>query len=239
MALVRSSAKWDLILLDWYMPGCDGMELARAIEAESGPGTPPMVMLSSNAASARSSLGRERNPLAAHLTKPVRRQQLHQVLSRVLSRSDPAASLRKLAVASAGPSLAERLPLEILVADDNPVNQKVAGRLLERWGYRPKMASNGLEVLEAVREHDFDLVLLDLQMPVMDGPEAARRITREIPAERRPRIVALTAAAFRQDQDECLEAGMEGFLAKPIEVSKLEQALVECHARRRRDPTHV
>jgi signal transduction histidine kinase/ActR/RegA family two-component response regulator len=126
-------------------------------------------------------------------------------------------------------SLAERIPLRILLAEDNLVNQKVAVRLLEKMGYRLRVAANGLEVLDALRQQDFDLVFMDVQMPEMDGLEATRQIRRDWPADRAPRIVAMTAGAFEADQQRCLDAGMDDYVSKPIRVRQLREVLERCH----------
>jgi len=223
------AASWDLLILDWHMPEMDGVELALAVKSELGAGAPPMVMLSSGAASLGSAFGGQPNPLAAYLTKPVRRQHLHRVLAHLLSGN-------RAPVRSGAPSLdagfASRMPLRILVADDNIVNQKVAQRLLERWGYRPDLAQDGVEVLDAVRHRSYDLVLLDVQMPVMDGIEAAERIRREVPAAHRPYLAALTAGAFKRDRDRCIEAGMDTFLSKPLDIGELRAVLEKCYAQK-------
>src|SRR5205085_8648849 len=121
--------------------------------------------------------------------------------------------------------LGQRLPLRILLAEDNTVNQKLALRLLERMGYRADVAANGLEVLEALRRQSYDVILMDVQMPEMDGLEATRAIHRDLPAKQRPRIIAMTANAMRCDREECLAAGMSDYLTKPIQVKALHEAL--------------
>jgi CheY-like chemotaxis protein len=128
----------------------------------------------------------------------------------------------------AGDRLAERLPLRILLAEDNSINQRVGLLLLERMGYQADVAGNGVEVLEALRRQPYDLVLMDLQMPGMDGLEATRRIRAEIPVERQPRIVALTANVLREQREACLTAGMDDFVQKPIVFADLRAALSRC-----------
>jgi signal transduction histidine kinase/ActR/RegA family two-component response regulator len=123
------------------------------------------------------------------------------------------------------PGLAERHPLRILLAEDNLVNQKLALRLLQQMGYRADLARNGVEAIEAVERQTYDLVLMDVQMPEMDGLEASRCIVQRWPDERRPRIVAMTANATRGDREQCIAAGMDDYLSKPIRVDALLQAL--------------
>jgi signal transduction histidine kinase/CheY-like chemotaxis protein len=122
-------------------------------------------------------------------------------------------------------SLASRLPMRILLAEDNPVNQKVGIRLLEKLGYHPDLAANGQEALDAVRRQTYDLVLMDMQMPVMDGLEASRVIVQEYPIHTRPLIVAMTANVLESDRAACKNAGMDDFLGKPVLLSDLHKLL--------------
>ncbi len=124
----------------------------------------------------------------------------------------------------------DREPLRILLAEDNPLNQKVARLLLEKLGYSADLAANGLEVLAALERQDYDVVLMDVMMPELDGLEATRRIVARWPRERRPRIVAVTASAMREDRERCLAAGMDEYLSKPIDLQVLAEALQ--HSRR-------
>jgi signal transduction histidine kinase/ligand-binding sensor domain-containing protein/DNA-binding response OmpR family regulator len=128
----------------------------------------------------------------------------------------------------AGPPLAESLPLRILVAEDNSINQKVALLMLERLGYRADVAGDGFEVLAALERQSYSVVLMDIQMPEMDGLEATRRIRSDLPAERQPRIIAMTANVLQQYRDACLEAGMDDFLGKPVLFPDLRAALERC-----------
>jgi CheY-like chemotaxis protein/HPt (histidine-containing phosphotransfer) domain-containing protein len=159
----------------------------------------------------------------AHLTKPVKASQLFNALVGVFGDecAEPAASQ-----AAFDDSLGERWPLRILLAEDNAVNQKLAVQVLRRLGYRADVAGNGLEALDALRRQTYDLVLMDVQMPEMDGLQATERILAEWPAGRRPRIVALTANALAEDRAECLAAGMDDYVPKPIRVDELSQALL-------------
>ena len=129
--------------------------------------------------------------------------------------------------------MAKQHPLRILLAEDNLVNQKLALRLLEQMGYRADLASNGLEALESVARQTYDVVLMDVQMPEMDGLEASRRITRDTAAGARPYIIAMTANAMQGDREMCLEAGMDDYIAKPIRVPKLIEALRQVPIRTR------
>ena len=143
----------------------------------------------------------------------------------------PAGQSRAAPVIDSG--LAERLPLRILLAEDNPVNQRVALSMLRKMGYEPQVVSNGRRVLEALEEEGFDVVLMDVQMPEMDGLEATRRICARWRQSMRPRIIAMTANAMRGDRERCLEAGMDDYLPKPIEPRVLGAALERCQRRMR------
>ena len=124
------------------------------------------------------------------------------------------------------PAMAERHPLRILLAEDNVVNQKLAMRLLQQMGYRADLAGNGVEAIERIERETYDVVLMDVQMPEMDGLEASRRITTQWPVGQRPRIVAMTANAMQGDREECVAAGMDDYVTKPIRVDALVQALL-------------
>ena len=131
-------------------------------------------------------------------------------------------------------SLAQRYPLRILLAEDNPVNQRVATLMLERIGYQVDLVNTGTQALSAATARDYDLILMDVHMPEMDGLEASRRITSRWPAGERPHIVAMTANAMQGDREMCLEAGMDDYLTKPIRVDRLVEALNQVPARKDR-----
>lgn len=156
---------------------------------------------------------------AAQLYKPVKPAQLQQVIVRVLQGG------RRASRPADSPSVPAEQRLRVLVADDNAVNLKVATVLLERLGHLVDVAGNGSEALAAVRSRPFDLVLMDVYMPVMDGLEASRQIRDTLPAQDRPVVVALTAGAFAQERARCRDAGMEHFVAKPIRRAELEAVL--------------
>jgi len=121
--------------------------------------------------------------------------------------------------------LAEEFPLDILLVEDNAVNQKVALRFLQRIGYRADAVGNGLEAVTALESRHYDLVFMDLQMPIMDGIEASRQIRRRLPADRQPKIVALTANAMQGDRELCLSAGMDDYISKPVKIHEIDAAI--------------
>ncbi len=186
----------------------------------------PLVMLTS--------LGQqecevEEVDFAAFLTKPIKPSQLYDAVAGIFAAGGPRAKKRD---ARAAPTfdaqMGERHPLRILLAEDNVVNQKLALRLLERMGYRADVAGNGFEVLEALYRQSYDVILMDVQMPEMDGLEATRFIVQEWSRQERPRIVAMTANAMKEDREKCLAAGMEDYVSKPIRVDELVEALCKC-----------
>jgi PAS domain S-box-containing protein len=223
---------FDLAILDMQMPGMDGVTLAAEIRRFRDARSLPLVMLTS--------LGsREEVPgsveFAACLTKPVKPSQLYDTLMNVFG----AASAD---VEAPGPperrdgQLAERLPLRVLVAEDNVVNQQLAVLLLKKIGYRADVAANGLEVLEALDRETYDVVIMDVQMPEMDGLEATRQIRQRWPPGRRPHIIAATANAMQEEREACLAAGMNAYLSKPIRVESLATALSNCRPHPPRTP---
>ena len=164
---------------------------------------------------------------AACLTKPVRPAQLYDTLMDVFGTA-PAHVQAPGPRERRGGQLAELLPLRILVAEDNIVNQQLAVLLLKKLGYRADVAANGLEVLEALGRETYDVVIMDVQMPEMDGLEATRQIHQRWPAGRRPHIIAATANAMPEEREACLAAGMNAYLSKPIRVDNLATALSSC-----------
>jgi signal transduction histidine kinase/CheY-like chemotaxis protein len=209
---------YDLAIIDMHMPGMDGSTLAARIQAAGH--TLPLVLFSS--------LGRREatdSLFAASLAKPLRQSQLFDTLVTLLAHD----AAPKRAPPSAKPkidaTLATRHPLRILLAEDNVVNQKLAIRLLQQMGYRADLASNGIEAIESIERQTYDVVLMDVQMPEMDGLEASRRITARWEPAQRPRIVAMTANAMQGDRETCLAAGMDDYVVKPIRVDALVEAL--------------
>ena len=178
----------------------------------------------------RKEAGDTEGHFSGYLTKPLRQSQLFDTLVTLLTHAAPkpaAASKPKLDA-----SMAQRHPLRILLAEDNVVNQKLAMRLLQQMGYRADLASNGIEAIECVERQTYDVVLMDVQMPEMDGLEASRRITAKWQPHERPRIVAMIANAMQGDREECLAAGMDDYVTKPIRVDGLVQALMAAMPRR-------
>jgi signal transduction histidine kinase/CheY-like chemotaxis protein len=227
---IEEGEAFDLAILDMRMPEMDGLALASRIRGRNM--TLPLVLLSSLG---RHEAGASADLFSAFLAKPVRQSQLYDTLVGLLAKdasAKPAAS--SMGKPSIDPQMAARHPLRILLAEDNVVNQKLALRILQQMGYRADLASNGLEAIESVARQAYDVVLMDVQMPEMDGLEATRAICERWAPGQRPRIVAMTANAMQGDREICLAAGMDDYLTKPIRVDRLIEALAVSHVRRDR-----
>jgi signal transduction histidine kinase/DNA-binding response OmpR family regulator/HAMP domain-containing protein len=223
---LRAGESFDLAILDMHMPEMDGMQLAREIRQLNA--QMPLALFSSLG---RREVGEQADLFAAHLTKPIKQSQLLDVLVTIFATNKARQGERHSSERiTLDPETAARHPLKILLAEDNLVNQKLALRLLQQMGYRADVAANGLEALDAVKRQPYDVVLMDVQMPEMDGLEATRRI-RSLTGSKNlsilpPRIVAMTANAMQGDREACLSAGMNDYIAKPIQVKELQNALV-------------
>ncbi|OLE96249.1 MAG: hypothetical protein AUG75_22660 [Cyanobacteria bacterium 13_1_20CM_4_61_6] len=223
LAQVQAGVPFDVAVLDMQMPDMDGLMLARQIRRHQNAQALPLVMLTSLGQREIDTGGVE---FAAFLHKPIKPSQLYNALISIFAeQAQPVLKQAGAAGTQFDALLGQRLPLRILVAEDNTVNQKLALRQLERMGYRADVAANGLEVLQALQRQSYDVILMDVQMPDMDGLEASRVIHEEWPAEQCPRIVAVTANAMQSDREECLAAGMDDYLAKPIQINALQEAL--------------
>ena len=217
---IEAGEGFDVAILDMHMPEMDGLALARRIRAARR--ALPLVLFSSLG---RREAGDTEGLFDAYLAKPIRQSHLFDTLVSLFAREPAALVAPARAKPQIDPEMALRHPLRILLAEDNVVNQKLALRLLQQMGYRADLASNGIEAIESVERQTYDVVLMDVQMPEMDGLEASKRITaRWSPAER-PRIVAMTANAMQGDRDMCLAAGMDDYITKPIRVERLVEAL--------------
>ena len=225
-ALAGSGADpFGLVLLDMMMPGMDGEETARLIRADPRRRGLPLVLLSSAGhRGGRAEL--QKSGFAAALVKPVRQSQLFDALADVLAeeRAVPRTEGPKEAPPKEAPkegATVEPLGLRVLLAEDNSTNQKLALRLLSKWGCRADAVANGMEALDALAQAPYDAVLMDVQMPEMDGLEATAAIRlREADGQRIP-IIAMTANAMQGDREHCLEAGMDDYVSKPIRPQEL------------------
>ena len=225
LELFKEENYFDVAILDLQMPEMDGLELASEIKKLNNCQSLPLVLLSSSGIP-ESSEEVQKIGFAAILQKPIKPSNLYQVLLGIflqkpikLMAGKPERKKQEI------PNLAEELPLRILLAEDNAVNQKVGLNILKRLNYLADIAANGLEVLDALKRQKYDLVLMDMQMPEMDGLEATRKICEERSLEERPYIIALTANAMSGDRQVCIDAGMNDYLSKPIQIQDLIIAL--------------
>jgi signal transduction histidine kinase/CheY-like chemotaxis protein len=209
-----------LVILDYQMPDMDGIRLAEAIRQDTSLGEPALLLLSSAGRRFDFDLFRQAR-IAAYLTKPVGQSELLDAVARALHASET----------ESAPEIAPHLapgarPLSILLAEDNPVNQRLVARMLEKRGHAVEIASNGREAVEWFGRGKFDAILMDVQMPELDGFDATRAIrAREKRLGVRTPIIALTAHALNDDRERCLNAGMDEFVSKPIEATELFAAL--------------
>jgi PAS domain S-box-containing protein len=221
---IRRGDPFDLAILDMQMPEMDGVTLAGEIRRYRDARELALLMLTSLASWRDFRGGAE---FAASLTKPIKPSQLYDTLMSVFG---PTPAGVQMPTPRAGPveQLAERMPLRILLAEDNVVNQQLALLLLKKLGYRADVTADGLEALQALEREPYDVVLMDVQMPKMDGLEATRHIHQRWPKGRRPHVIAATANAMQEEREACLAAGMDDYLAKPIHLEELAAALRRC-----------
>jgi signal transduction histidine kinase/DNA-binding response OmpR family regulator len=217
---IKRGEKYEIAILDMHMPEMDGVTLSNEIRKNGI--LLPLIMLTS--------LG-WRDPgdtvnFTAFLTKPVKQSSLYNAIITALSAQSPDAKRAASPDMVFDSHLAERYPMKILLAEDNAVNQKLAIRILGRMGYRVDVAGNGLEVLESLERQHYDLILMDVQMPEMDGLDATRFIRNKLPPTIQPCIIAMTANAMQGDREDCLAAGMNDYVSKPIQVKELQDALM-------------
>jgi PAS domain S-box-containing protein len=227
LQLLEQEESFDLAIFDMHMPEMDGAMLAVQVRSRAHLPRLPLVMLTSMSNSSRQ-LKAEYGELdfAAFLTKPIKPAQLYEVILGIFTEQ----KVRKTTIPTTPQvvgNLAEQLPLRILLAEDNVVNQKVALRVLQRFGYRADVAGNGVEAVAALRRQSYDVIFMDVQMPVMDGLEATREICAAWGGAR-PRIIAMTANAIEGDREKCLAAGMDDYISKPVRLEELQAALERC-----------
>ena len=226
--LLRAGGQFDLAMVDSQLAGMDGAELARQIRKLPGAAMMPLVILTPPGNLAGPAAGA---PIAfAHsVSKPVKPAQLYAAIERALFSDKRAGETPPPAPKTEQP-LAERLPLRVLLVDDNSINQKVAARLVQQLGYKPDLAGNGREALEAMDRRPYDLVFMDVMMPEIDGLEATRiireRQKQDLPNYRsRILIIAMTAQAMQTDREKCIASGMDDYLAKPIRPKDVREVI--------------
>jgi signal transduction histidine kinase/CheY-like chemotaxis protein len=214
LGILKRDETFDLVLSDMQMPYMDGLQLAESIRAQHP--LIPIILLSS--------VGDEYNQknlqlFSSILTKPVKQHLLGKHILSGLQPHDKPGSEEKTVHEKLPHNLSEKYPLRILVAEDNLINQQVILHILNKMGYQPELVENGQESVDAAGEKDFDIILMDMQMPEMDGLEATRAIRKTQGTQ--PVIIALTANTMQGDQEECLQAGMDDYISKPVKLEEL------------------
>lgn len=220
LASIQRGETYDVALIDYQMPEMDGLTLIAEIRKLRSAQQLPIVLVSS--------FGRDvhaQADITAFLMKPLRASQLYEVLLGVFAKASLPPPPTSDTTSEFDGEMGQRLPLRILLAEDHATNRKLALLMLERLGYRADVAANGLEVLAALERQTYDVILMDVQMPEMDGLEATHQIRRRWPQEAGPRIIAMTANVTKEDRQACLDAGMNDHLTKPIKVPELVAAL--------------
>ncbi|MBM7070274.1 response regulator [Actibacterium sp. 188UL27-1] len=225
---IKDGLAFDAAILDMHMPDMDGLELTLLLRGRDETARLPVILLSSIGSSADHDGERlEIAKVDAVLSKPVKPSPVVNALLTAFMgqpiRVDGMGREREKSVYDE--TLAEGMPLRILLADDHPTNQKLGLLVLKRLGYRADVAGNGLEVIEALRRKPYDIILMDIEMPEMDGVQATQRIRKDWPEDEWPIIVAVTANAMKGDRERFLAAGMDGYVSKPIRVEALVEAL--------------
>ncbi|MFK7843903.1 MAG: two-component regulator propeller domain-containing protein [Rhodothermales bacterium] len=217
---VYDQQAYDIIFIDLHMPEMDGQELALELAKHKDVKKVPRILLTS-----LGQLTKEVENIlwTGRLSKPVKLSSLQAILASALHTQNKELQVQQSSVLNV--SFAEKHPLSILVAEDNLVNQKVINRILDRLGYTIDLANNGQEVLSALEAKQYDIVLMDLHMPEMDGIEATKEIMIKWPASEQPVVVAMTAAVLEEDKKRCEAAGMQGFISKPVKLDKLMKTL--------------
>ncbi len=228
LEIIKAGNQFDLAILDYHMPEMDGMMLAEKIKELPANSSLPLILLSSYG------YHYEKNSnfslFAATLTKPIKFSQLHSALITVLKKNKAVAKEnRQTATSNFDSGIGKQYPLKILLAEDNKVNQKVALRFLEKLGYRADVAFNGIEVLDSLKRQFYDVILMDVQMPDMDGEQATIEIRKTFPPKQQPRIIAMTANAMKIDLDKYIASGMDDYIVKPFKIEELVRSLIESY----------
>ena len=224
LELLRQGEVFDVAIVDMQMPQIDGISLADLIHSLPGYQDLPIVILSSTNSCYCPLQELESEPMTC-LNKPVKQSELYQVFNQFLGKNLGEVHIYKSQQSTVFCELACQLPLRLLLAEDASVNQKVVLNMLKRLGYRAETASNGLDVLEALQRQTYDVIFMDVQMPEINGLEVTRQIRQQYNSDSQPWIIAMTAGAMRNSCQECLDAGMNDYISKPLRLEDIIQAL--------------
>ncbi len=223
---IRTGQAVDAVILDHQLLKQENQAFVSTLQQRLHAQTIPLVVLTPMGLDP---LGRTKTAPVTYLHKPVKQSQFYHVL-RGLFIVQPPTMPAAATSSSFDPNMAKQFPLKILLAEDNTVNQKLALLMLERLGYRADIAGNGLEVITALCRQSYDVILMDVQMPEMDGLTATRQIRENKLLQVQPRIIAMTANAMQGDRETCLAAGMDDYVSKPIRTQELTRALKACQS---------
>jgi CheY-like chemotaxis protein len=219
IALLASGHTYDIGLVDSNLPNASALDFGKYVRGRYTKQEFPLILIAPPNDTHPKETVREIFNL--YLTKPITRSRLFDSLMTVLGELN----LMTVRAEQSKLKLGERLPLSILLAEDNPINQIVATSILDEMAYKAEIAENGWQAVEALRKKPYDVIFMDMQMPEMDGLEATRTIRAEFPPDRQPIIIAMTANAMEGDKQECLNAGMNDYISKPILPEAIEAAL--------------
>jgi PAS domain S-box-containing protein len=230
---------YTLILTDMHMPKMDGFELVERIRRRPERSAPTIMMLTSAGHQGDAERCRELK-ISAYLLKPIRQSELREAIAMAMGAREQTGATPFVATYSVPEAHDPATALRVLVAEDNRVNQRLVVRMLEKRGHRVVVAGNGREALDALERDTFDLILMDVQMPEMDGIEVVAEIRRkELGTSRRQSVIALTAHAMKGDRERCLASGMDDYLSKPIRPQELDEVLERCIASRRKSTAAI
>jgi CheY-like chemotaxis protein len=223
MKKLRAGQSFQASLIEEDLPDLSGKKLLQEMRRQRGAESAPCILLCT--LQQQAAYSKESPPgFVACVAKPVHLHQLHGILATALKGEKVTDRLLR-STGQIDTGFGQRRPLRILLAEDNVINQKVATRILTQMGYRPDVVQNGLEVLQALERQKYDVILMDVQMPEMDGLEATRQVRLRWTGSRRPWIIAMTANAMESDRQKCFDAGMDGYLSKPVRIESLEAEL--------------
>ncbi|NER02322.1 MAG: response regulator, partial [Okeania sp. SIO3C4] len=215
---------FDLAILDMAMPEMDGLTLGFELRKFKSQDELPLILLTS--------LGKYNEDIdsinqifSAYISKPVKQSTLLKTIVDIFATVKQTYHTQPTKQVQINHKLAEHLPLKILLAEDNIINQEFAVAILEKMGYKIDVVNNGIDAIAACKNQNYDIIFMDVQMPEMDGLEATREIIKQLPSETRPKIIAMTANAMEDDRDECLQAGMDDYVSKPIKIQLMQQML--------------
>jgi CheY-like chemotaxis protein len=227
--LIKGQRNWDAAVIDLDLPDEDGLSLAASLLSQPAfQGKPILLHASRNRLNIRQRAADA--GIQTVLYEPLKPDDLLAALVLSIVGKTPGGAMAAARINAFDANLGHEHPLDILLAEDNVVNQKVALLLLDRLGYRADVAASGQEVIDAIQRQHYDVILMDVHMPEMDGIEATQRLFELLPADAHPYVIAMTAAAMQEDRERCRQVGMHNFISKPVKVEELVRALLQARA---------